>query len=516
MARFKPVDYDQNLLLNVTLSQQLVPGSIEWAIHHLIEDGRIELEPFHERYRNDETGRVAYDPRLLLKVILVAYARGVLSSRRMEQLCQENVVFMALTCGATPDHSTIAAFIANMGDLASNLFANVLLICEQEGLLAGTHLSIDGTKLSSNASREWSGKHEDLRKKRDKINKLIGEAIEQHQARDRDEIETAADERRLDRLRASAERIDAFLKESEPRIGHSGAEVQSNITDPDSAKMSTSHGVIQGYNANAMVDDAHQVIVAAEAFGCGTDHGNLTPMLTQAAENLREIGAKESLAGTTVTADTSYFSDANLRACDDAGVDAYIPDPRFRQRDPQLEDADRHRRKTIIKPDRPAKTASQFQAHDFIHEPEHNRLRCPAGKYLYSNGRGIQGGRHAHRFKAPRNACRNCQLRDRCLRKPDRTPVRQVTLFGDHATAAETKRPTRAQRMREKIDSAIGRRTYRKRIAVVEPVFANMCSQKRMDRFTLRGKAKVNVQWLVYCLVHNIGKIARFGNLRAT
>lgn len=307
MARFKPVDYDQNLLLNVTLSQQLVPGSIEWAIHHLIEDGRIELEPFQERYRNDETGRAAYDPRVLLKVILVAYARGVLSSRRMEQLCQENVVFMALTCGATPDHSTIAAFISSMGDLASKLFANVLLICEQEGLLAGTHLSIDGTKLSSNASREWSGRHEDLRKKRDKITRLIDETIEQHRSRDRDEDETAADERRLERLRACAERIDAFLRESEPRIGQSGTEIQSNITDPESARMATSHGVIQGYNANAMVDDGHQVIVAAEAFGCGTDHNNLAPMLAQAAANLRNAGAKESLAGTELTADTSYF-----------------------------------------------------------------------------------------------------------------------------------------------------------------------------------------------------------------
>ena len=516
MGRFKPVDYNQNLLLNVVLERQVVPGTIEWAIHHLIED-RLDLSAFYVRYKNDYQGRPAYDPRVLLKVVLLSYARGVLTSRKMEQMCRENVVFMALTCGVVPDHSTLASFISSMGDLASALFVEVLLVCEQEGLLAGTHVSIDGTKLSSNASKEWSGKFADLQAKSDKIHKLIDELMAQHQHADAaEDTGDDADARRLAKLRKSAAYIDTFLDSTEKREGSSGNEIQSNVTDNEAAHMSTSHGVLVGYNANAAVDDKHQVIVAAGAYGCGTDHGNLVPMLALTEENLRMVGTVDSLRDMVVTADTSYFSKVNLQACDERQVDAYIPDPHFRKRDPQLRDPDRHRRKTVLKPDKPKPPPTTFSSKDFIHEPDQNRLRCPAGKYLYSNGSGhVQHGRHTHKFKAPLSACAGCKLRSKCLRHPERTKVRQVQLTGDYASVAATKNPTLAQKMREKIDTLAGRATYRRRLGIVEPVFANLSTHKGMGRFTLRGKEKVTIQWLCYCLVHNIGKIARYGQLAA-
>ena len=524
MARFKLVDYHQDLLLSVTLAKQLVPGSFEWAVHELIEGGRINLSAFDEHYNNDATGRLAYDPRILLKIVLVSYARGVLSSRKMERLCRENVTFMALTCGSEPDHSTLAAFITRMGDVAQTLFTNILLICEQEGLLAGTHLSIDGTKLSANASKEWSGKHADLAQKRDNIRTIIDDHIKQHQACDQAEEgdDHLKSEQRLTRLQKSADKIDAFLEQSQPRIGSGGTEIQSNITDPESAKMSTSHGVIQGYNANAVVDDKHQVIVAGEAFGSGTDHATLPSLLEQTEDNLAQAGHSSDIADITITADTSYFSQTNMQACAKHKVDAFIPDPRFRQRDPQLHEAKRFRRPTLLKPDKPTlkqtpNKPTLFKPKDFIHEPEHNRLLCPAGNYLYSSGSGsVHKGRRIHTFQGPKSACQNCKLRHQCLRKPDKTPTRQVRLFGEHVAVADTKKPTLAQRMREKIDTLRGRKTYRKRIAIVEPVFANRCTHKGMRTFTLRTQAKVNAQWLVYCMVHNIGKIARYGGLTTT
>ena len=524
MARFLPIDYNQDLLLSVSLAKQLIPGSFEWAVHELIEDGRIDLSVFETRYKNDQSGRPAIDPRILLKITLVSYSRGVLSSRQMERLCRENVVFMALTCGTEPDHSTLAAFISTMGEQATAIFTQVLLICQQEGLLSGTHLSIDGTKLSANASKEWSGKHADLAKKRDNICELINKHIDEHKRQDKfdneKEDERAANRRK--KLQEAADRIDEFLEQSEPRIGSGGKEIQSNITDPESAKMSTSHGVLQGYNANAVVDEKHQVIVAAEAFGSGTDHAALPSLLHQTKENLRQTGRHSDLSDITLTADTSYYSTVNLEACQEFGVDAYIPDPRFRKRDPQLRDAERFKKKTILKPDKtPNKNNPNkftlFNKDDFIHEPEHNRLRCPAGNYLYSNGsRSIQKGRHTHGFKAPLGACQNCQLRKQCLRKPNKTPVRQVRIFGKVAAVKDTKKPTLTQQMREKIDTALGRETYRKRIAIVEPVFANICTHKGMRKFTLRSQPKVQTQWLVYCLVHNIAKIARFGSIATT
>ena len=162
MARYKEYDYNQMRLLSVSLEGQLMPGTLEFAIHELL-DNRVDISIFESDYKNDLTGRKAYAPKILLKIVLLAYARGIVTSRKIERACKENVTFMALSCCQVPDYSTIATFISSMGDKIAKLFSNILLICNEEGLLGGTHFSLDGVKVSSNASKEWSGKHSELR-----------------------------------------------------------------------------------------------------------------------------------------------------------------------------------------------------------------------------------------------------------------------------------------------------------------------------------------------------------------
>ena len=252
MPRYKPYDYNQLLMVPVSLDDQLMPGTLEYAIHQLIE-GRIETSAFDEKYRNDETGRSAYDPKVLLKIVLFAYSRGMLHSRPIERACKENVTFMALACGQKPDHSTIAAFASSMGESQIvSLFTQVLLICEEEGLLGGTHFSLNGLKLSSNASKEWSGKHGELKKKQEKLQGKVKAAIAEHREADRRGGDPDGERRkqRIKRLQQKADRIASFLAENEPKTGKSGKEIQSNITDNESAKMVTSHGVLRGKLAN--------------------------------------------------------------------------------------------------------------------------------------------------------------------------------------------------------------------------------------------------------------------------
>jgi transposase len=112
MARYKGYDYTQTVMIPVSLENQLLPGTLEFAIQALVER-RLDTAIFSSRYKNDETGCPAYDPKILLKIILLAYARGIISSRKIEQACRENVTFMALACGQIPDHSTIAAFVSS-------------------------------------------------------------------------------------------------------------------------------------------------------------------------------------------------------------------------------------------------------------------------------------------------------------------------------------------------------------------------------------------------------------------
>src|SRR6185503_5543336 len=120
----------------------------------------------------------AIHPKILLKVILLAYARGMISSRQIERACQENILFIALSYGYAPDHSTIAQFISSMQSEIQTLFSNVLLVCEELGLLEGTHFSLDGVKLSANVSKEWSGTFEELKHKRDKLQEKLQCVIE--------------------------------------------------------------------------------------------------------------------------------------------------------------------------------------------------------------------------------------------------------------------------------------------------------------------------------------------------
>src|SRR5210317_1005672 len=306
MAKYKPYDYSQSLLIPVSLQEQLMPGTLEFAIHTLVEE-RMDMSVFDDKYQNDDTGRRAYDPKILLKVVLLAYSRGLISSRQIERACCENVTFMAMSCNQRPDHSTIASFVSSMKDQIKPLFRDILLVCEQEQLLGGTFFAIDGCKISSNASKEWSGKIEDLKKKKEKIECKIKSLVENHIEVDKteDTVEeqmSTSREKQIKRLQQQADKVEKWLTEHDKKIGSNGKELQSNVTDNDSAKMHTSHGTVQGYNGQAIVDSKHQVIVHGEAIGKGPDNDNLPPVIDGAKENLQNIGkAKDYFEGKVLT-----------------------------------------------------------------------------------------------------------------------------------------------------------------------------------------------------------------------
>ena len=307
MAKFKAYDYRQRVFLPVSLEDQLMPGTLEFAIHTLVET-RLDTSAFEQKYRNDETGRTAYDPKILVKMVLLGYARGLISSRKIEQACRENVVFVALGCGQQPDHSTIAALVSSMKGEILPLFRDVLLVCQEMGL------------------------------------------------------------------------------------------------------------------------------------------------------------------------------------------DAYIPDRYFRRRDPRYAAQRRYwpRRK-------------RFALEDFHYEEATDHYLCPQGKRLRRIAKKAYGDGLVRRiYVAEEQDCQRCPLHLRCLtarggkRRYLRVPIGvELTNF--------------SQRMAGKVDSELGRKIYPQRFAVAEPVFANIRTHTRLDRFTLRGKVKVNIQWLLYCMIHNIEKIANYG-----
>src|SRR5512140_3548750 len=184
MAKYKLSNEDQMVMLPILLQDQLVPGTLEHTINRLVDEN-IDLSVFEERYKNDETGAAAIHPKILLKVILLAYAKGMISSRQIERACHENIIFIALSYGYAPDHTTIASFISSMQNEISSIFSDILVVCEELKLLGGTHFSLDGVKLSANVSKEWSGTIEELKHKRDKLQEKLLHVIAEHAQADK-------------------------------------------------------------------------------------------------------------------------------------------------------------------------------------------------------------------------------------------------------------------------------------------------------------------------------------------
>ena len=179
MARYKHYDYGQMKLVPVSFAQQILPGSFEHALNQLIDE-HFDLSVFEAQYRNDETGAPAYDPAILLKIILFAYSKGVTSSREIAQLCSDNVVFMALSADSAPHFTTIANFISRQQSEIVSIFRDVLLVCDEQGLIGKQMFAVDGVKLPSNASKEWSGTLEEFQNKALKLEQALDKLLDRH------------------------------------------------------------------------------------------------------------------------------------------------------------------------------------------------------------------------------------------------------------------------------------------------------------------------------------------------
>ncbi len=523
MARYKPYDLNQSKMIPLVYADQILPGSFEYALNDIIEQ-HLDLSVFDERYTNDATGRLAYDPKVLLKVVLYGYYKGLISSRRLAEACQRNVVFMALSADTRPHFTTIAAFVSELDREIAKLFGDVLLMASELGLIGREHFAVDGCKLRSNASKRWSGTHEELADKRRKLEAVASRIVSRHRERDAAEKKSPAglkDEKKIRDYERKLEKLKRFLTSNEKKLGPTGNEQKSNLTDPDSAKMTSSRGVLQGYNGLAVVDDRAQVIVHAAAHGSGYEGHLLAPLLEDTRKVFHAIdGGKDILKRAKITADSGFHSKAVIAAVEAIGADAYVADRDYRKREPAFADAVRHkernRKERALKrrrerEARPQKTDGLFTLKDFQYDAANATCMCPAGHMLYRSGQNMlfNGYRVAH-FKAPITACRGCHLRPQCLRHPERTPQRTLMVI-KHREDPPPKRkkgqhgPT--ERMRWKFDTPVGRELYSRRMGTVEPVFGNL-QNKGMRCFTLRGRAKVNAQWQLFALVHNIEKIA--------
>jgi hypothetical protein len=203
-------------------------------------------------------------------------------------------------------------------------------------------------------------------------------------------------------------------------------------------------------------------------------------------------------------ADSNYHSYPSLALCKAEGLDAYIPDIQFRKRHQRFAEQDRF--KDGIHPrQRQTSKTRKFTAADFTFDESKQTYLCPQGKELTCSAHNQRNRYRLYDIYHARQVdCARCPLKSPCLSKPD-TPFRYLSVRVD------IQRPNLIDEMKTKIDTPEGKQIYARRLAIVEPVFANIRVQKRLDRFTVHTKAKVDVQWRLFALVHNVGKIHNYG-----
>ncbi len=523
MAKYKPYNYHQTSMVVINYEDQLQPGTFEHAIHHLV-DNKLDLSIFDPHYQNDDGGRPAYDPAILLKVILFAYAKGITSSREIQWCCETNILFKALSCDTVPHFTTIASFVSSFPHEIEQLFEQILLVCHEQGLLGNELFAIDGCKISSNAAKEWSGTFAELEQKQQKLKRQIRHCLKEHRQLDRQDPGHSERSHRIQQtietLDKASDRIGQFLKTQSPRMGQGKRpkEVKSNITDNESAKMTTSKGTIQGYNGVATVDKKHQIIVDAQAFGHGQEHHTLQPVLDTLQQRYRRLGIRKNLYKgrykPVITADTGFANEANMQYLHEQRIDGYIPDNQFRSRDPKFQEQKaRYGKRHQDKPK--AAKRHVIPASDFQFDPVNLICICPAGNKLSHRGvRESATGQPTAYFEGRLLQCRHCSLKSKCMHNPSaadhrKGAGRQVSFLLDGK-----RKPTYTDWMKHRVDSDYGKQIYSHRMSTVEPVFGNIGTNKGLNRFSLRGRIKVQGQWQLYCMVHNIEKLKNYGELR--
>jgi transposase len=341
-------DREQAFLLPPDVREWVEPGHLAWFVVEAV--GELDLGAFYARYRHDGWGRAAYDPAVMVALILYAYCRGIRSSRAIERGCVEDVAFRVVAANLCPDHATIARFRVDHEQALAGLFGQVLGLCQRAGLVRAGVVAVDSTKVAANASGLQNKSYEELARE------ILGEAAAVDAAEDelygaargdelpaeladpttrRARIRELMDELEAER-RAAEQQRQAMLErraEHQRRTGRrppGRPPVQRrkdekvrrvNVTDPDSRPVKTPRGFIQGYNAQLVAADG-QLIVAAEVRTGSADQGQLVAMVAAAQ---RELDAAGAPAPDTVLADAGYWRNRDIAQLSDHGLAVLVP-----------------------------------------------------------------------------------------------------------------------------------------------------------------------------------------------
>jgi len=412
-----------------------------------------------------ETGRPAYDPRILAKALVYSYSKGIRSSRRIEDLICNDVRLMWLCECERPNFHTIARFRKEKFNELGELFAQSVRLCANAGLVLLKSVSVDGSKIRADVSVSSLYSADRLSKEREYIEGILREAEEVDAEEDRLYGESNGREIPEDMKDPVLRR--GKLAELARRMREEGQRTISK-TDPECRMMKCSDGVRPCYNVQAAVDTSSQVIVACDVTNAQRDHEQLAGMVERVKEN---TGSPPEV----VLADAGYSSESTLVELSEMGQDALIPPSGERSGSES--------------------TSSAFAGDKFVFEKERDVLICPAGRELRFRTQHRKGSGTYRCYAA--SGCRGCEFYAECV--PSGIGNRRIA----RSVVADLR-----ESMRERLRSPEGRALFAARKATVEPVFGQIKHNRGFRRFVLRGVRGAAAEVYLVATAHNIMKWA--------
>jgi len=341
---FRPYEPDQLLLMPPALSDWVPEKHLARFVGDVV-DG-LDLCAIEDVY-DEERGYPPYHPRMMVKVLLYAYATGTYSSRRIEAKLQDSVALRFLAAGNEPDFRTISDFRKRHGEALSELFGQVLRLCRKAGLVKLGRVAVDGTKIQANASKHKAMSYGRMKSTEAALQREADELLRRAEQTDEEEDrrygkdkrgdelpeELAHRESRLKKIREAMAALKAEAREharaqgKDPRSAEPEDQAQRNFTDPESSIQKQGRNYIQGYNAQVAVDERAQVIVSQHVTAMQPDVNELVPVVKRISKLLR---AKPK----QVLADAGYWSEANVDILEKMGMDPFIATHRRKHSDP--------------------------------------------------------------------------------------------------------------------------------------------------------------------------------------
>jgi len=357
--QYRPWSPDAPLVMPTSLRAWLPESHLVYFVLDVVAS--LDIEAIDRAYQSkDHRGERPWDPRMMVALLIYGYCIGVRSSRRLERACYEDVAFRVLTADNQPDHTAISEFRRVHLDALAGLFIQVLRLCQKAGMVKLGRVALDGTKVRANASKHKAMSYAYMQKAEEELQAEVKNLLNEAEAADAQEDALHGKERRGDEVPQELRRrenrlqriqtakaaleaeaktareaeLDAKEQEKHPpedppaptlpthQVRHDAAgapksDAQRNFTDPDSRIMKSGKDFVQGYNGQIVVDEAHQVIVAAELTNQAPDAQHLPAMLEATEAN---CGARPVQA----LADAGYYSGKNIEYCDAHGIDPLI------------------------------------------------------------------------------------------------------------------------------------------------------------------------------------------------